>query len=334
MIDTTAASVEETALKQLARRRGEVVELQHHQPSANMDGSNEGVLKWFGNQLTTNLTRFSSSYDLEAAESEPPSRAGAKEQGSEMVLELQQFRVANVAEDFKSVVRDLGGFTTSVRVPVPGDDSAERVSAIIAHKKITISSLTLGHVEAHRSRTPILRPVPLEAHLKLTRRVADCSVLGIDLELHLAARLTMLLAGLPESTRMRMTLAQTRVARDDDAKSWMGQSIAAARAAATWHMLHNWVKEGAEEGDRSGSSSAKIESLFHELDVDESGALDYDEFKELLKRHDIVLSESAFRSLMKHIDVDGDGTVDREEFVAHFRGISVSDMRTPGENIS
>ena len=42
-----------------------------------MDGSNEGVLKWFGNQFTTNLTRFSSSYDLEAAESEPPSPAGA-----------------------------------------------------------------------------------------------------------------------------------------------------------------------------------------------------------------------------------------------------------------
>ena len=85
----------------------------------------------------------------------------------------------------------------------------------------------------------------------------------------------------------------------------MGQSIAAARAA-TWHMLHNWVKEGAEEGDRSGSSSAKIESLFHELDVDESGALDYDEFKELLKRHGVRLSLSPLAS----IDVDGDGTVD------------------------
>ena len=314
MIDPTPASVEETATKQLARRHGEAVEPAPLQPNASMDGSNEGVLKWFGN-----LTRFSSSYDLEAAESEPSSPGLDGAGASKMVLELQQFRVANVTEDFKSVVHDLGGFTTSARVQVPGDDGAERVSAIIAHKKITIASLMLGHVEAHRSRTPMLRPVPLEAHLKLTRRVADCSVLGIDLELRLAARLTMLLAGLPESTRMRMTLGRPRVARDDDVKLWMQQSIAAARAAATWHMLHNWVKGEGEVGDSAGSSIAKLESLFQELDVDESGALDYDEFKELLRRHEIVLSQSAFDSLMAHIDADGDRTIDREEFFAHFR---------------
>ena len=74
-----------------------------------------------------------------------------------------------------------------------------------------------------------------------------------------------------------------------------------------------------EVGDSAGSSIAKLESLFQELDVDESGALDYDEFKELLRRHEIVLSQSAFDSLMAHIDADGDRTIDREEFFAHFR---------------
>ena len=92
-----------------------------------------------------------------------------------------------------------------------------------------------------------------------------------------------------------------------------------ARAAATWHMLHNWVKGEGEVGDSAGSSIAKLESLFQELDVDESGALDYDEFKELLRQHEIVLSQSAFDSLMAHIDADGDRTIDREEFFAHFR---------------
>ena len=163
MIDTTAASVEETALKQLARRRGEVVELQHHQPSANMDGSNEGVLKWFGNQLTTNLTRFSSSYDLEAAESEPPSRAGAKEQGSEMVLELQQFPRRQRGRRLQERGARPGRIHDERARPRSRRRQRRGVSAIIAHKKITISSLRLAMSKRARSRTPILRPVPLRS---------------------------------------------------------------------------------------------------------------------------------------------------------------------------
>lgn len=247
-----------------------------------------------------------------------------------MTLEMHQLEVKNVQSDFRKAAQDLGDFTTSVKCASSDGEADE--AAIVAHKKVTIASFSLSHVDGQRSVTPMLRQVPVEARLTLTRRVSDCAVLAMDVELRLAARFSILLAGLPESSRLRVSLSHDGQPQDDATamQKWVVDSSAAVRAAATWQMLHKWVK-GEARGDglekqsasvvaaNSKAASERLQNLFRELDVDRSGSLDYEEFRHLLERHGISMRRSAFASLMKHIDSNGDGVISHAEFAAHFQ---------------
>ena len=125
---------------------------------------------------------------------------------------------------------------------------------------------------------------------------------------------------------MRVNIIRACASEGDEAATagWMRESAVAVRAASTWQMLHKYVVSGGANdtemtsGKESLNKAERLEELFKELDVDHSGSLDYDEFRQLLEQHGIVMSKNAFASLIRTIDVNGDGVIDHAEFAAHF----------------
>ena len=67
-------------------------------------------------------------------------------------------------------------------------------------------------------------------------------------------------------------------------------------------MLHN-VKERIDSG-------AGAEQIFHMLDEDCSGELDFEEFKEVMKYYNLTFSEERLKQIFSKFDADGSGQMD------------------------
>merc|ERR1711939_31947 len=54
------------------------------------------------------------------------------------------------------------------------------------------------------------------------------------------------------------------------------------------------------------------------MDMDNSGKLEYSEFRRALERYNLQTTDEEFGLLVKHFDVDGDGILNYAEFQKHF----------------
>lgn len=67
-------------------------------------------------------------------------------------------------------------------------------------------------------------------------------------------------------------------------------------------------------------SERELKCAFHRADVDQSGELDYDEFKDAVKNYGIkTLTAGSLRTLFDSFDVDGGGSISHEEFIQGIR---------------
>lgn len=57
-----------------------------------------------------------------------------------------------------------------------------------------------------------------------------------------------------------------------------------------------------------------MQELFHEIDADQSGAIDVLELGECLRGRGFTLSQEVVTRLVRYADKDGDGMLDVEEF--------------------
>ena len=62
----------------------------------------------------------------------------------------------------------------------------------------------------------------------------------------------------------------------------------------------------------------QLDSAFRAMDLDNSGKLDYAEFKRALERFNLQTTEDQFQILTKKYDTDGDGALSYQEFQKHF----------------
>merc|ERR1711937_452606 len=62
----------------------------------------------------------------------------------------------------------------------------------------------------------------------------------------------------------------------------------------------------------------QLDSAFRAMDLDNSGKLDYNEFRRALERFNLKTTEDQFAILTKQYDEDGDGSLSYQEFQKHF----------------
>eukprot|EP01029_Cantina_marsupialis_P028671 TRINITY_DN777860_c0_g1_i1.p1 TRINITY_DN777860_c0_g1~~TRINITY_DN777860_c0_g1_i1.p1 ORF type:complete len:1044 (-),score=324.99 TRINITY_DN777860_c0_g1_i1:749-3778(-) len=66
---------------------------------------------------------------------------------------------------------------------------------------------------------------------------------------------------------------------------------------------------------------SKVQNAFRSVDVDHSGSISYDEFREALERFGIRVSDEEFKILVKRYDTDGDGMIQYREFNDRFGAV-------------
>jgi len=79
-----------------------------------------------------------------------------------------------------------------------------------------------------------------------------------------------------------------------------------ARQQAEYHLFHGMTKEELER---------LLVDVFQRADVDNSGALSYDEFRQACKDADIGLTRQEINLLLHQVDADQDGVISYTEFV-------------------
>eukprot|EP01052_Picozoa_sp_SAG31_P012428 SAG31_NODE_727_length_12536_cov_2.306022_5_plen_494_part_00 len=68
--------------------------------------------------------------------------------------------------------------------------------------------------------------------------------------------------------------------------------------------------------DKVGHDPKRAMEVFREIDEDQSGSLDFDEFQAALAEMGILLNEEQIRWVMQYLDTDGDGDVSTVEFMS------------------
>merc|ERR1712072_453373 len=69
--------------------------------------------------------------------------------------------------------------------------------------------------------------------------------------------------------------------------------------------------------DKFREQSVLIRKTFRNIDKDHSGALDMQEFKQVLKKFNFDLTDQEIISVMRKFDPNGDGSVRYDEFCAN-----------------
>ena len=82
------------------------------------------------------------------------------------------------------------------------------------------------------------------------------------------------------------------------------------------HWTAKQVKHAIENHIALASKSAL--KAFKRFDTDHSGTLDYDEFRQVLRRYNIEMSDENYLDVMKVFDPDGGGSLDYNEFLVQF----------------
>merc|ERR1712048_474182 len=64
-----------------------------------------------------------------------------------------------------------------------------------------------------------------------------------------------------------------------------------------------------------GYNATDIPALFRQFDVDSSGELDLEEFRQMITEMSIGLTDARICELFESIDADGSGSIDHKEFI-------------------
>ena len=82
----------------------------------------------------------------------------------------------------------------------------------------------------------------------------------------------------------------------------------------------HWTASKLEEtlADQLALASKSVRATFRKFDEDGSGSLDYKEFRGVLRRYNIEMSDDNFKKVMQKFDLDGSGIIDYREFLERF----------------
>jgi hypothetical protein len=227
------------------------------------------------------------------------------------VIELSGVKIENADMNWKSGA-GLDLFTSDAVVPGTDDEPA-----ISERKTISISKLGMFTVDEHGMRVPKLRPMGVNISVTLTRRLHDCSITDIGVDIVMPTALSLVKPGLPTPARVNVhvSTADGSFLSRHDKDAWFKHAEQAAHAAAMWSILHNWLADG---------DDAQWIKLFGELDVDHSGELDYGEMRSLLDSNDIILTDDEFQVFVHSIDTDNNGVISIQEFKDSIRTIKAA----------
>ena len=82
--------------------------------------------------------------------------------------------------------------------------------------------------------------------------------------------------------------------------------------------------------DHLALSSKSVLKAFQRFDADHSGALDYDEFRQVIRRYNIEMSDENYLEVMKNFDPDGGGQIEYNEFLSQFGAAIAGGTDGPG----
>ena len=72
--------------------------------------------------------------------------------------------------------------------------------------------------------------------------------------------------------------------------------------------------------NQGAESERELKCAFHRADIDQSGELDYDEFRDAVKNYGIkTLTAGSLKTLFDSFDDDGSGTISHQEFIQGIR---------------